>query len=387
MKIVVLASLAWSLTNFRGTLLAAMVRAGHEVVACAPDDNAETRAALEEIGVRFRRIPMSRVGLNPFADALTVAALVRLLRAERPDTLLAYTQKPIIYGGIAARLVGGIRFHAMVSGLGHVFTDDGQPRRLLRRLVAALYRAGVRDAETVFVFNRDDPAEMARWGILRPDHVVVQVPGSGVDTRRFAAEPIPPGAPVFLLVARLLRNKGLGEFAAAARRIRARHPDARFQLLGPHDANPASIARAELDDWVGRGDIEYLGETRDVRPYLAAASVFVLPTWYREGLPRTILEALATGRPVITTDAPGCRETIDGNGYLVPVRDAGALEQAMQAFVDDPWLAVRMGRRSRELAEQRFDTAHVNAMLLAGMGLDRPAVTVRSVARFAMGAA
>lgn len=374
MKVVVIASLAYSLTNFRGRLLAAMVRAGHDVIACAPDDDPATEASLQAMGVRYRRISMQRTERNPLGDLRTLWDLVRLLRDERPGVVLAYTQKPIIYGGLAARLAGNTRFHAMVSGLGHVFSDDGgKPRRLLQLLVAVLYRAAVAKAETVFVFNRDDDAEMRRWRILRPSHRVVQVPGSGIDTSRFAVQPLPAGAPVFLLVARLLRSKGLAEFAEAARLVRERFPAARFQLLGPLDPNPAGVTLDELAAWNASGGVEYLGETKDVAPFLARASVFVLPTFYREGLPRTILEAMATGRAIITTDAPGCRETVepDRNGYLVPVRDAAALADAMVPFLRDPELAARMGARSRQIAEARFDVEKVNALLLSTMELDR----------------
>ena len=203
----------------------------------------------------------------------------------------------------------------------------------------------------------------------------MQVPGSGIDTRRFTAAPVPAGPPVFLLVARLLGNKGLNEFVAAARAVRARHPGVRCQLLGPVDINPAAITPAQLAAWQAEGAIEYLGETRDVAPYFAASSVFVLPTWYREGLPRTILEAMATGRAVITSDAPGCRDAVtDGwNGLLVPPRDSAALTAAMQRFVDDPGLAATMGGRSRERAEAVYDVRKVNRLLLTTMGLVRAA--------------
>lgn len=371
MKVVVVSSLAYSLVNFRGALLSAMVDAGHDVVACAPDEDADVTAALAARHVRFRQIPMQRASISPFADLFTLMRLIGLLRSERPDIVLAYTQKPIIYAGIAARLTGHSRFFAMVSGLGYAFSDGGGSRAL-RFVVAALYRLAVARADGLFVFNRDDGDEMHRNGILRHDQQVVQVPGSGVDLARFSARPVPDGPPVFLLVARLLRDKGLVEFADAAREVRKHCPASRFQILGPLDSNPTSIGADELAAWQAEGLVEYLGETRDVAPYLARSSVFVLPTYYREGLPRTILEAMATGRAIITTDAPGCRETVCAgeNGFLVPVRDAAALAAAMQRIAREPGLAARMGARSRELAEQRFAVERVNGMLLGTMGLN-----------------
>lgn len=374
MKIVVIASLSYSLVNFRGALIAAMVAEGHEVVACAPDDDPETAAALTAMGARYRRIPMDRTGLNPLKDLATIRHLIGLIRAEAPDIVLAYTQKPIVYGGLATRIAGGrARFYAMVSGLGHVYSDiPGLRHTLLRCVVSLLYRIGIARASAVFLFNRDDAAEMRRHGILRADHQVVQIAGSGVDVARFTPRAPTSGAPVFLMIARLMRDKGLVEFVEAARLVRARFPEARFRILGPLDPNPTGIAPAEIERWVAAGDIAYLGETRDVAPHLAAASVFVLPSYYREGLPRTILEAMACGKPVITTDMPGCRDAVThrSDGFLVPPRDATALADAMVRFVEEPDLAIRMGLRARETAVRRFDVAKVNAHLLKVMGLD-----------------
>lgn len=372
MKVIVLASLAYSLLNFRRALLAEMVVHGHEIIACAPEDDQEIEAALADMGIGYRRIAMGRAGRNPFADFATLAGYLRLFRREKPDVVLAYTQKPIIYGGLAARLTRA-RFFAMVSGLGYTFLEsEGVARRLLRGLVSALFKAGVRNAETVFVFNRDDAGELRRHGVLADDHKVVQLPGSGIDVSRFAMRPMPAGPPTFLVIARLLHHKGLFEYVEAARRVRALCPEARFQLLGPYDDGPDGIPAEALDRWIAEGVVDYLGETRDVTPYLAGCTVFVLPS-YREGLPRTVLEAMATGRAIITTDAPGCRETvIEGeNGFLVRPRDPAALMDAMMRFVRAPSLAHRMGAESRSLAIHRFDVNRVNAMVVDEMNLSR----------------
>lgn len=364
MKVVVVASLAYSLVNFRGSLLRAMADRGHDVLACAPDDDPVVRASLAAMGVGFRTVPMDRTGTNPWRDLVTLCALRRLIRSERPDVLLAYTQKPIIYGGIAARLSGRHpSFYAMVTGLGHAFGEPVNAKRaLLRAIVSALYRLAVARARCVFVFNDADAAEMRNRRILRSHHRIVQVPGSGIDLAAFAPQPPADGPPVFLLITRILRDKGVAEFARAAAQVRARFPAARFQLLGPFDSNPSGFTREQLDQCLAGTGVEYLGQTRDVRPYLAAASVFVLPTYHREGLPRTLLEALATGRAIVTSDTPGCRDTVvDGfNGFLIPPRDADALAQALLRFVDDAALAAVMGERSRDLARQKFDVRRVN---------------------------
>lgn len=371
MKVIIIGSLAYSLVNFRGQLIEYMLAAGHDVLACAPDRDDAVIGRLARMGARFHRIPMGRAKLNPLEDALTLLAFIRLFRAERPDIILAYTQKPIIYAGLGHRFVGCGRFFAMVTGLGYAFSVVSKHRRWLRRTVAALYRAGISRASAVIVFNRDDQQELLRHAIVSDRHAVLLVPGSGVNMAHFAEQPVPPGDPVFLLIGRLLHDKGLNEYVAAARIVRRDYPGARFALLGPFDSNPAAISPLKLAQWRMEGIVEYLGETRDVRPHLAACTVFVLPS-YREGMPRTILEAMATGRAIITTDAPGCRDTVEEgkNGFLVPVGDAAALAAAMARFCREPGLAVHMGMQSRMIAGRDFAVERINGMLIATMGLN-----------------
>ena len=368
MKIAVIASLAYSLTNFRGKLIAQMIAAGHDVLACAPDADGAVIDALWALGARFRCIPMGRANINPLEDVRTLLALIRLLHEEKPDIILAYTQKPIIYAGLAHRILRRGRFYPMVTGLGYAFSEHGRP--WLRWVVAGLYRAAVGRASAIIAFNADDRDELKRHAIVHEQQDIVLVPGSGVDMAHFAQQPLPPGGPIFLLIARLLHDKGLREFVAAASIVRRSYPAARFQLLGPFDRNPAAISPGELEQWRKRGMVEYLGETRDVRPALAACSVFVLPS-YREGIPRTVLEAMATGRAIITTDAPGCRETVcaGDNGLLVPVRDVPALADAMARFCREPALAANMGARSHSIVRHRFAVEIVNQMLMGVMGL------------------
>jgi glycosyltransferase involved in cell wall biosynthesis len=373
MKVVVLSSLSWSLINFRGALIARMVGAGHDVIACAPDAEPEVVAALAKMGVRFRLTPMGRAGTNPVADTWTLITYLRLLWNERPDVVVAYTQKPIIYGGLASRLLGRARFYAIMSGLGYVFSGEADSRHLLRSAVSRLYRLGVRRAECIFVFNGDDRRLMLDHGIVAEDQLVVQVPGSGIDVRHFAEQPLPAGPPTFLMVGRLMRDKGVSEFVEAARIVKTTRPDARFLLLSRMETeNPTGYAAHEVEAWRAAGLIEILPEVRDVRPVLASSHVFVLPSFYREGLPRTILEALATGRAVITTDMPGCREPIDVgvNGLLVPSRDAPALAAAMTMLLENPAMIAAMGKAARTTAVDVYDVDKVNSLLLDVMGLE-----------------
>lgn len=358
--IIVAASLAYSLTNFRGPLIARMVQAGYRVIACAPDANGPVIAELAALGVGFRRVPVDRTGRNPLRDVRTCLAYLRMFRAERPSLVIAYTQKPIIYAGLALRAVRNTGFIPIVTGLGYVFSEAGRNRRL-QALTTRLFRASLKRASQILVFNDDDAQELRRRGMVDDGQALYRLPGSGVDLVRFRRHPIPGGAPKFLLIARLLSDKGLREFAQAAAIVRARFPAARFQLLGPFDPNPAAIPRDEIEGWVRSGDIEYLGATDDVVPHLADCTVYVLPS-YREGLPRTVLEAMAVGRAIITTDAPGCRDTVEqgGNGFLVTPRSAPDLAAAMLHFCEDPALASRMGARSRALAEERYDAVEVS---------------------------
>ncbi|WP_137392193.1 glycosyltransferase family 4 protein [Rhodoligotrophos defluvii] len=371
--VAVICSYTASLVNFRYRLLAAMTAGGHRVIAFGPEHDPASVAALSAIEVEFHRVPMARAGLNPFADLRTLAHLWRVLRAHDPDVVLCYTMKPIIYGLIAARLAGIRRRYALVTGLGYVFSDSAASLRLrlIRRLATRLYRIALRGCRRVFVYNDADAHDIRAGRMVSGDTPIIMVAGSGVDLERFQPAPLPAGAPAFLLIARLLREKGIAEFAKAALDLHQRHPQARFRILGPLDPSPLAISRAEIDAWTASGAVEYLGETRDVRPFLRDASVFVLPSYYREGVPRSILEAMAMGRPIITADSPGCRETvINGeNGFIVPPRDPTALAAAMERFIRDPMLARAMGKRALEVARTRFDVEAVNRHLLTEMDL------------------
>lgn len=372
MKVVVLGSYAPSLINFRGRLIEDMVAAGHSVVGCAPGSHAEVAQALAERGAGYHPIALRRTGLNPLLDAWSVLRLADVLRRLRPDLLFAYTSKPVIYGAMAARLAGVPTVFALISGLGYAFVEGGGPARdLMRRLIGALYRTSLRHADGIFFQNPDDLEDFRRLAIIGDRHKAIRVNGSGVDIEHYRSSPPRLEPPTFLLIARLLKDKGILEFVEAARRLRLRHPQARFCLLGPLDTNPAAISIRDLERWRAQGMVEYLGEAPDVRPHLAATTAYVLPSAYREGVPRTLLEAMSTGRALITTDTPGCRETVlpGENGFLVPPGDAGALAEAMERFIVEPDLAVAFGRRSRALAEDRFDVRKVNAVMLEAMGL------------------
>jgi glycosyltransferase involved in cell wall biosynthesis len=371
MRILILSSLTYSLVNFRGALLRSMVEAGHDVTAVGPDRDEDAELLLRAWGISLRHVPMSRTGTNPAGDLRLLWAYVSLIREVQPDIVLAYTQKPIVYGGIAARLAGRARFFALMSGLGHAFSPDAAVAGWLRKLICLLYREGVRKARAIFVFNSADRQDMLDLGIIDESQRVVQVPGSGVDVERFAARPLPE-QPHFLMVSRLMRNKGVMEFLEAARDVARTHPQVRFGILGrPDPQNPQGLGERECADLAARYPVRFLPPTTDVRPHLADCSAFVLPSYYREGLPRTILEAMATGRAIVTTNMPGCRDAVeDGrSGIVVPPRDPCALAAAMRRLLDDPQACAAMGARSRRLAEDIYDVRRVNAILFGEMGL------------------
>lgn len=372
MHIFVLGSYAPSLLNFRGPLIRALLDAGHRVSVGAPDIASDVRATLETMGATVHETPLERTGTHIGADLVYYRALKRILRAVRPDALLTYTIKPNIWGALAAASVG-ITSYAMVTGLGYAFTDNGSSPSLRRRIASfaarRLYRAATRRNRYVIFQNSDDIRDFIASGCLKDEGKAKMTAGSGVDMEHYTRTPL-PDAPVVLMIARLLAAKGVRDYAAAALALRARYPTARFLLVGPFDEGPDSIGRDEMAKWVADG-LEYLGPLEDVRPAIAQAHIYVLPSYYREGTPRSVLEAMAMGRPVVTCDTPGCRETVEHgvNGLLVPARASGALAAAISRLLDDPAEAAAMGEASYALVARKYDVRRVNRAIMEIMGL------------------
>jgi len=366
-------SMADTLGNFRGPLIADLVASGARVLALAPDHDERTRASVRSFGGEPIDISMDRTGMHPLRDAADALRLAAQLRRLKPDVVCSYFIKPVIYGSLAARMAGVPNRFAMVEGLGYVFTPGGAAvtlkRRALKHVASLLYRAGFAACRKVFLLNQDDIDELVGGGLL-PAGKVVRLSGAGVDLERLPPAPPVETPPTFLLMARLLREKGIAEYAAAARIVKRRHPEARFLLLGKTDPNPGGLTEAEVRGWVEEGILEWHGHVEDVRPWIAETSVYVLPSW-REGKPRSTQEAMAMARAVITTDAPGCRETVEEgvNGFLVPVRDPPALAEAMARFIEQPQLIATMGAASRKLAEERFDARAINRRIMAELGI------------------
>lgn len=359
--IMVCANLAWNLVNFRAGLIRALVGEGYPVVAVAPADPA-MEARLAELGCSFAAVPIDAAGLSPWRDWQTFMALRRLIRQHRPVAWLSWTIKPNVYGSLAAA-GQGVAALPNVSGLGTAFIR----RNLLTALVKRLYRTGFRRAPTVFFQNEDDRDLFLGMALVTPSQARL-LPGSGIDAGYFA--PQSDERPVrrrFLMLARLVADKGVREYVAAARLVRARWPDARFALIGFLDvANRTAISVDEVAGWVAEGAIDYLPPVDDVRPALESADFVVLPS-YREGLSRVLLEAAAMGRPIVTTDVPGCRDIVrDGvNGYLCAPRDPAALAAALERAAttgDAAWQAMAAAGRARAIAD--FSENRVTALYL-----------------------
>jgi glycosyltransferase involved in cell wall biosynthesis len=347
-----------------------MLARGLDVDVAAPElpVGSETRDLLEEMGVVVHDIPMSRIGTNPIKDLWLLWRVFVLMRRAQPDVVLGYTAKPVIYGSLAAWLSKVPHRYALITGLGYAFI--GERGGSLTSLIRWLYGFALGKVHKVFFQNPDDEMFFRRSEIIKDHMPSVVVNGSGVDITVYAAVPLPEPPVRFLMIGRLLGDKGVREYVLAAQHIRATNPEVWFGLVGWIDEKPDAITQAELDTWIAEGSIEFLGRLEDVRPAIADSTVYVLPS-YREGTPRTVLEAMAMGRPIITTDAPGCRETVvEGeNGFLVPVKSVDGLIEAMRKFIDDPELAAVMGKRSREIAEEKYDVHKVNALMLREMGI------------------
>lgn len=356
MKIVIALNAAWNIVNFRAGLVRRLIEAGHEVVAVAPPDEYVDR--LKALGVRYVPLQMDNQGTNPIRDLWLLIKFYLLLRRERPDVYLGFTVKPNVYGSLAAHALG-IPVINNIAGLGSVFAKNNW----LTRVVKTLYRLALSRSAKVFFQNEDDRGAFIEGGIVQP-HITDRLPGSGVDLVRFKQVSMPDRASQtdsfrFLLIARMLWEKGVGEYVEAARALRQQYPNVEFALLGFLDVeNPAAISRAQMEAWVAEGAVNYLGVSDHVEQEIAKADCIVLPSFYREGVPRTLLEAAAIGRPIITTDAIGCREVVDNdmNGFLCRPRDAESLKHQMTKMLamSEPELS-RMGNASRRKAEEIFD--------------------------------
>lgn len=372
MKIAFISSLASSLLTFRRQLIIDLTHSGHEVLAFAPDYDEVSFKNVLDLGAKPVPFRMTRTGMNPISDLRALLQLISLLKIHRPDAVLSYFIKPVIYGSIAAGIASIPIRLAMMEGMGFVFTYEARPtarRSILRFFSKNLLRLALRSVDKLILLNHDDYNEFLEAGLVDPNKAVI-LGGIGVDLNKWVYE-TPKLKPIqFIFVGRLLIDKGVREFVSAASVLKLEYPNSVFKIIGARDDNPSAVPLEEIEHWTDSGIIEWPGHV-PAQDELHNSSVFVLPS-YREGVPCSTQEAMATGLPIITTDVPGCRETvIDGyNGLIVPPRNVDALTKAMQFFILNPDQIVPMGLKSREMAAQRFDVHVQNAKIISWLGAD-----------------
>lgn len=360
---------------FWGDILRVMTQRGFEVIVVGPPGDEEVIEYLATMGIRYSAVTVDRTGMNPVCDLLYFRDLSRQICQHRPHAILAIAHKPIIYSALAAKVSRQTKIVALMCGLGYVFTDSDKRRWrqiIARGILKILYSAARSHIRGLLFQNPDDEQDILRARLLNPNVGRRRMRGAGVNLSRFPATPRSPGEKVrFLMIARLLIDKGVREYAYAAREMLKQHFPVEFHLVGSCDRNPSGIGIEEVNDWVASGAVVYHGEQKDVRSFLRECDAFVLPS-YREGTPQTSLEAMATGRPIVTCDVPGCRETvfrvgpiIEGgiricaNGVVCPPRSVQGLTAALIWVVNNRDRLSAMGDASRRMAEELYNSEDV----------------------------
>lgn len=368
MKVLVLSSHTKSLLWYRWDMLMDFLKRGHQVYATGDLTEEEWSQFFKKHGITYKSIPVSKNGINPLKDLRTKKYIQRLLSEIVPDKIFVYQAKTIAFGCQAASNEKIKEVYPMVAGLGSIFRGHGFKNSVIKFILGILYKRAFKNSKAVFFQNKDDIQQMVSHGFLQ-DNKIVMVRGSGVNLEKFKLTHL-PNVITFLFVGRIIRDKGVSEYLRASKYIKSKYGSkVKCLLVGPFDTNPSALSLKDLAPFIDSG-VEYFGEQMDVIPYLEQCSVFVLPS-YHEGTPKSVLEAMAMGRAIITTDAPGCRETVsDGtNGFLVPVGDVESIIDKMEMFINHPDLANTMGLASRKIAEEKFDVRKVNSIILSTMGL------------------
>lgn len=369
MKVCVITAATNTIPRFRIDMIDEFVRRGCEVVVFGNEPHERWDNFFGKHGVSYRTYSVSRNGMNPVSDLATKAELKRLLVDEKPDKVWTYQAKPNIYGCMAAHELGIQDIYVMMGGLGSVFRATDAKSRLVRAIVSAEYRRVMQYAKAVFFQNMEDVQVFEGLRILGRDKVVL-TRGSGVNVSAYPQTDFPRQMR-FLFVGRLVRGKGVLDYLDAARIVKKAHSEVGFDLVGPFDSNPTAVKPEDIQPYIDEGTVNFHGEQKNVQPFQEVSSAFVLPSYYGEGTPKSALEAMATGRPLIVADAVGCREVVrEGvNGFLVSPQDPEAIAAAMTRLVEEPGLKERMGAESRKMAEGIFDVRKVNDVICKTMGL------------------
>ncbi len=366
-SIVVLSSHTPSLFWFRTDMMKEFINRGYQVFALGNEEETKWASRFQLINITYQQISVNRNGVNPLQDRKTFKSIKDKLRAIMPEKIFTYQAKTVIYGTLAANSIGITEVYPLIAGMGSAFISNSFKTNIIRYAMTILYKKSMKKCPVVFFQNHDDENIFKECGIIKNQRVVV-IHGSGVNTVKFSVLPEPKET-AFLCISRLIRDKGVYEYLEASRRVKKKYPKIRCILVGPYDTNPSAIKPEEIAPFIDDG-IEYYGEQEDVRPFIEQCSVFILPS-YREGTPKSNLEAMACGRAIITTNAPGCKETVqDGeNGFLVPIKDVDAIYEKMIWFIDNPNDARNMGIKGRIMAEDIFDVKKVNMAICEAMGI------------------
>lgn len=377
-KILILGSVASMMLNFRECFIKDLARQGHTVYCLAQDYSEADKQTLMSWGAVAVDSPLNCKGLNPFSDIIAVFKLGRLFKSIKPDVVFSYFVKPVIFGTIAARLAKVPRVVGMIEGLGNAFTSSkmgfSTKAKIIQKIQICLYKIALPKLDVLLMLNPDDKKDLVDAYNIKVKQTVI-LGGIGLNLLDFPYKPIDSNQPVtFIFIARLLREKGIFEYLQAAENVKKQYPDTVFYLLGDFDKKSLfALQKDDLQEYLDKNIVEYLGYVNDVNAWIAKSSVFVLPS-YREGIPRSTQEAMAVGRAVITTDVPGCRETVlDGvNGFLVPPFSPEKLAEKMLFFIGNPDIANTMGLKSRQMAEEKYDAHKVNKRLSCAVLGDKP---------------
>ncbi|MCA1021058.1 glycosyltransferase family 4 protein [Halobacillus litoralis] len=368
MKIAVLSSHTSSLFWFRMDMMKDFIKKGHTVIALGSEPESEWKKVFEEYNIDYRQVYVERNSMNPLKDLKTLRSLINFMKMERPDRVFTYQAKTVVYGSVAAKINGISEVYSLIAGLGSIFRGEGIKNKLVKAIMKFEYWTACKCSKKVFFQNNDDKNEFIRNGLITDEKTVI-INGSGVDLEKFKPTQFPE-KPSFLFIGRLIKDKGVMEYLKACKDIKENYPHVRFLLVGPFDSNPSALKPDELKPYIEDGFIEYYGEQSDVRPFISQSTSYILPS-YHEGTPKTVLEAMAMGRSIITTDAPGCRETVvDGlNGYLVKIKDTKGLANKMEYLVANPEINKKMGQKSAEVAREKYDVKIVNQTIMQIMGI------------------
>lgn len=364
MKIMVISSKTSTMFSYRKDMMCEFMRHGNQVVAVGDAPENEWTDTYNQIGAKYRQIYVRRNGLNPLDDIKTLKSLIKIIAEEKPDKIFAYHSKSIVYGSIAARINKIKEMYALISGLGSIIRGTGFKNKIVKEVLKFEYKFAFKLCKKIITHNSDDRQLLLDEKYLKDPDKIKTVNGSGVnlDVFRYSAT---KKTNTFLIISRIIGDKGIREYVKAAEIVKKTHPEAKFKVAGAYDTNPSAIKPEEMEQYIEKGIIEYVGELADVRPELKGCMVYVLPS-YHEGTPKTVLEAMATGRPVITTDVPGCRAAVQNgvNGYLVPAKDAQALAEKMIYALEHFDEIRELGDNGRMIAEDKYDAVKVNHSIL-----------------------